>query len=70
MPAKLPAIEPKWTSEFEDYLRKEKKIQDEDTKNLQEPLQKAPRRQGAKREVCKKTPLTLLHGYVCSSGIM
>ena len=33
MPAKLPAIELKWTSEFEDYLRKEKKIQDEDTKN-------------------------------------
>ena len=31
MPAKLPAIELKWTSEFEDYLRKEKKIQDEDT---------------------------------------
>jgi len=30
MPAKLPAIELKWTSEFEDYLRKEK-IQDEDT---------------------------------------
>ena len=31
MPAKLPAIELKWNSEFEEYLRKEKKIQDEDT---------------------------------------
>ena len=31
MPAKLPAIELRWTSEFEEYLRKEKKIQDEDT---------------------------------------
>ena len=31
MPAKLPAVKLKWTNEFEDYLRKEKKIQDEDT---------------------------------------
>ncbi len=31
MPAKLPAIELKWTSEFEEYLRNEKKIQNEDT---------------------------------------
>ena len=31
MPAKLPAVELEWTKEFEDYLRKEKKIQGEDT---------------------------------------
>ncbi len=56
MPAKLPAIELKWTSEFEDYLRKEKKIQDEDTiKYYRNLFKKAPRRKGAKREACKKT---------------
>ena len=50
MPAKLPALELKWTSEFEEYLREEKNAGREHNKVLQKPLQKVSRGKRAKQE--------------------